>query len=69
MEIYTIGIDLGKTVFHMVGLNVRGEAVVRKKFSRTQLLSFHSEASGGVDWHGSLRGSSFPWPGIARTGA
>src|SRR5579872_4876639 len=40
MEIYTIGIDLGKTVFHMVGLNVRGEAVVRKKFSRTQLLRF-----------------------------
>jgi predicted Rdx family selenoprotein len=32
--------DLGKTVFHMVGLNVRGEAVVRKKFSRTQLLRF-----------------------------
>ena len=31
--------------------------------------SFHSEGSGGVDWHGSLRGSSFPWPGIARTGA
>jgi len=40
MEIYTIGIDLGKTVFHMVGLNVRGEAVVRKKFSRTRLLPF-----------------------------
>src|SRR5579872_714188 len=40
MEIYTIGIDLGKTVFHMVGLNVRGEAGVRKKFSRTQLLRF-----------------------------
>src|SRR5437899_4148012 len=40
MEIDTIGIDLGKTVFHLVGLNVRGEVVVRKKFSRTQLLRF-----------------------------
>jgi transposase len=32
-------IDLGKTVFHLVGLNPRGE-VVRKKFSRKQLLLF-----------------------------
>lgn len=42
MEIRTIGIDLGKTVFHLVGVNVRGEVVVRKKCSRTQLLRFTS---------------------------
>jgi transposase len=24
MELHTIGIDLGKTVFHLVGLNLRG---------------------------------------------
>jgi hypothetical protein len=35
MEIRTIGIDLGKTVFHLVGFNARGEVVVRKKCSRT----------------------------------
>src|ERR1039457_4769662 len=40
MELHTIGIDLGKTVFHLVGLNLRGEAVVRKKLSRWQLLQF-----------------------------
>src|SRR5437588_9478509 len=40
MELQTIGIDLGKTVFHLVGLNMRGEVVVRKKFSRKQLLHF-----------------------------
>jgi transposase len=40
MEIHTIGIDLGKTVFHLVGLNVRGEVVVRKKCSRDQILRF-----------------------------
>jgi hypothetical protein len=41
MELHTIGVDdLGKTVFHLVGLNLRGEVVVRKKFSRTQLLRF-----------------------------
>ena len=36
MEIRTIGIDLGKTVFHFVGINARGEVVVRKKNSRSQ---------------------------------
>jgi hypothetical protein len=34
MELHTIGIDLGKTVFHLVGLNLRGEVVVRKKVGR-----------------------------------
>jgi transposase len=42
MEIRTIGIDLGKTVFHLVGVNIGGKVVVRKKCSRTQLLRFTS---------------------------
>ena len=46
MEICTIGIDLGKTVFHFVGVNARGEFVVRKKGSRTQLLRFTSNIRG-----------------------
>ena len=40
MELHTIGIDLGKTIFHRVGLNLRGEVVGRKKFSRKQVLHF-----------------------------
>jgi transposase len=40
MEIHTIGINLGKTVFHLVRLNARGDVVVRKKFSRDQILRF-----------------------------
>jgi len=40
MQLHTIGIDLGKTLFHLVGLNQRGEVVVRKKFSRKQLRHF-----------------------------
>lgn len=40
MKIHTIGVDLGKTKFHIVGLNERGEVVVRKQFSRAQLLRF-----------------------------
>jgi len=48
MELQTIGIDLGKTVFHLVGLNLRGEVVVRKKFSRRQLLRFTANAHVGL---------------------
>jgi transposase len=40
MELFTLGIDLGKTTFHVVGMNQRGEIVVRKRFTRTQLLHF-----------------------------
>lgn len=40
MEIRTIGIDLGKTVFHLVAVDARGEVVARKKCSRSQLLRF-----------------------------
>ena len=42
MEIHTIGIDLAKTMCHLVGVNARGEVVVRKKCSRNQLLRFTS---------------------------
>src|SRR5271169_3802792 len=40
MELFTLGIDLGKTTFHLVGMNRRGEVVLRKRFSRAQLLRF-----------------------------
>jgi hypothetical protein len=46
MELHTIGIDLGKTVFHLVGLNLRGEVVVRKK---NCLHDFGMAVAGGVD--------------------
>jgi transposase len=40
MEIRSVGIDLGKTTFHLVALGVRGQVLVRKKFSQKQLLVF-----------------------------
>ena len=47
MNLHTIGIDLGKTSFHLVGLSERGEVVVRKRFTRTQLLRFTANQSRG----------------------
>jgi transposase len=61
MEIRTIGIDLGKTVFHFVAVNARGQVVVRRKGSRAQLLRFTAnlpqcligmEACGGAHFLG-----------------
>lgn len=40
MEIHAIGIDLGKTLFHLVGVDSSGTVVVRKRCSRTQLLTY-----------------------------
>jgi transposase len=61
MEIHTIGIDLAKTVFHLVGVNSRGDVVVRKRCSRNQILRFTAnlhvsligmEACGGAHFLG-----------------
>jgi len=40
MQIKSIGIDLGKTTFHLVALGTRSQVVIRKKFSRSQLLEY-----------------------------
>jgi transposase len=42
MQIRSVGIDLGKTTFHLVALGVAGEVLVRKKFTQKQLLAFTS---------------------------
>jgi transposase len=61
MDIDKVGIDLGKSVFHLAGLSVTGETVVRKKFSRLQLPRFTAnlrvrvigmEACGGAHFLG-----------------
>jgi transposase len=62
MHIASIGIDIGKTTFHVVALNEHGSVVVRRKFSRKQLLAYTAniaasligmEACGGA--HGLAR--------------
>ena len=40
MKVRTIGIDLGKTVFHVVGLDEPGNVVVKKRLSRKQLIRY-----------------------------
>jgi transposase len=40
MEIRVIGIDLGKSVFHLVGMDQRGKVVARKRLSRSQMMVY-----------------------------
>jgi transposase len=40
MHIASIGIDLGKTTFHLVALDDHSKVVIQKKFSRKQLLAY-----------------------------
>jgi transposase len=40
MQIVSVGIDLGKTTFHLVALGAAGKVLVRKKFTQRQLLTF-----------------------------
>ena len=40
MQIHSVGIDLGKTTFHLVALGSVGRVLLRKKFTQKQLLAF-----------------------------
>jgi transposase len=40
MQICSVGIDPGKTTFHLVALGVTGKVLVRKKFTQRQLLTY-----------------------------
>jgi transposase len=40
MQIRTVGIDIGKTVFHLIAMDERGKVVAKKRFSRSQLVAY-----------------------------
>ncbi len=40
MKVHVCGIDIGKTVFHLVGLSKEGHIVTKKRYSRKQLVTF-----------------------------
>ena len=60
-QITLLGIDLGKSTFHVIGRDEYGHEVFRRKFSRTTLIKYLSqlpictiafEACGGSHWLG-----------------
>ena len=40
MQIRSVGIDLGKTTFHLVALGDNGKVLLKKKFTQRQLIAF-----------------------------
>jgi len=61
MQIRSVGIDLGKTTFHLVALGDNGKVLVKKKFTQKQLIVFTAnlhatligmEACGGAHFLG-----------------
>lgn len=40
MQIKTVGIDIGKTWFHLIGCNQAGTPIARHKFNRSKLMQF-----------------------------
>jgi transposase len=59
MKLHVVGIDLGKTVFHLVGLDATGNVVVRKRCSRRQLLAFTANLQVDLIGMESCSGSHF----------
>jgi transposase len=39
MTAHVCGIDIGKTVFHLIGLSKEGDVVIKKRFTRKQLVT------------------------------
>ena len=61
MQIRSVGIDLGKTTFHLVALDDNGTVLLRRKFTQRQLITFTAnmqtsligmEACGGAHFLG-----------------
>jgi len=43
MKAHVCGIDIGKTVFHLVGLSKEGQIVAKRRFTRKQLVNPYSK--------------------------
>jgi hypothetical protein len=65
MELFTLGIDLGKTTFHVVGMNQRGEVVLRKTILSSAAFALYREPEGEADRDGSMRRVVFSRASVA----
>ena len=60
MQIHSVGIDLGKTTFHLVALGVAGKVLLRKKYA-TAAADVHRKYADVADRSGGVFRSAFPW--------
>jgi hypothetical protein len=48
-----VGIDLAKTIFHLVGMVERGKIILRKRFVQGEVISFMAklpQVTVGMNW-------------------
>jgi transposase len=69
MKLHVLGIDLGKTVFHLVGLHSTGRLVIRKRCSRRQLLAFTANLEVQLIGMEACRGAYFLGRALREQGA
>ncbi|MBB3020782.1 hypothetical protein FHR70_003870 [Microvirga lupini] len=58
--IATIGIDLGKNIFHLIGMDARGKILLRRKIARAAAV-LPGQRPGLPDRNGGLRGRPSCW--------
>jgi transposase len=68
MCISSIGIDLGKTTFHLIALDDHGKIVIRKKFSRKQLLAYTANLQPALVGIEACSGAHFVGAALRRQG-
>ena len=68
MQIHSVGIDLGKTTFHLVALSAAGRVLLRKKFTQRQLITFTANMPISLIGMEACAGGSLSQPYLARAG-
>jgi transposase len=68
MQIRSVGIDLGKTTFHLVALSAAGKVLLRKKFTQKQLVIFTANMQTSLIGMEACSGAHFLGRVFARTG-
>jgi len=62
LSVATMGIDIGKNSFHVVGLDQRSAIVVRQRWTRNQIRAANTARS-----RGSRRSTETDGPGVPKT--
>ena len=68
MPIHTVGIDIAKSVFHLVALDEAGRVVAKKKLSRSQLLIYTANLQAEIIGMEACSGSHFLARALAQQG-
>jgi transposase len=68
MAFHAVGIDIAKSVFHLVAFDKRGSVVLKKKFSRSQLLVFTANMQSEIVGMEACSGAHFLARSLAQQG-